>query len=133
MDIARQHIVHEYLTKNDADAALALAALTDEEHHLLPFGGGYQQIAEILLQSDHIFRCEQFQQKRHELFGIISTVSDIRVIAHVQSVGAEFPLWIEIAFEVQLAVLHMDKVHVGRYRFAVCIEPESVHDLHNFL
>ena len=132
VDIPCQHIIHEYLSENDADAALSLAALTYEEHHLLPFCGGYQQIAEILLQGDHIFRCKQFQQKRHELFGIISTVSDIRVIADVQAVGAELLSWIEVAIQVELSILHMDKVEVRVKRCAVCIKPQCVHDLHDF-
>ena len=46
-------ISHESL-EHQPDAGLALAALADNEHHLLPFGAGDQAVAQILLQGGDV-------------------------------------------------------------------------------
>ena len=58
------------------DAGLALAALADNEHHLLSFGAGNQAVAQILLQGGDVGIVQQFVQKgqpaiRAGCFGVV--------------------------------------------------------------
>ena len=55
-------ISHEPL-QHQPDAGLALAALADNEHHLLPFGAGDQAVAQILLQGGDVGIVQQLVQK----------------------------------------------------------------------
>ena len=45
------------------DAGFALAALADNEHHLLPFGAGDQAVAQILLQGVDVSIVQQLVQE----------------------------------------------------------------------
>ena len=55
-------ISHEPL-EHQPDAGLALAALADNEHHLLPFGAGDQAVAQILLQGGDVGIVQQLVQE----------------------------------------------------------------------
>ena len=50
------------------DAGLALAALADNEHHLLPLGAGDQAVAQILLQGGDVGIVQQFMQEGQPAF-----------------------------------------------------------------
>ena len=69
-------ISHEPL-EHQPDAGLALAALADNEHHLLSLGAGNQAVAQILLQGGDVGIVQQLVQKgqpavRAGGFGVIS-------------------------------------------------------------
>ena len=55
-DTARVHVTAKQRTKNNTDAAFALAALADEQEHLLSFGGGDKAISHKLLQGQNVLR-----------------------------------------------------------------------------
>jgi len=60
------------------DAGLALAALADNEHHLLSFGAGNEAVAQIFLQGGDVGIVQQLVQKGQPTF----RVGGFRVILH---------------------------------------------------
>ena len=99
-------ISHEPL-EHQPDAGLALAALADNEHHLLPLGAGDQAVAQILLQGGNVSIVQQLVQEgqptvRGGGFG---------VILHRQAVLAEQAALLKRAVRQMVhAVLEMDAV-----------------------
>lgn len=53
---ARVHVTAQQRTKNNTDTALALAALADQQEHLLSLGGWDKAISHELLQGQNILR-----------------------------------------------------------------------------
>ena len=122
LEIARYHVIPEYLSENDSDSGFALAALTDEEHHLLTFGGRQKQISQVFLQGGHIFGREKLQKKSQELFGIICTaVPYFRLVPYIQTVDTEFLVRIKVSVQVELSVQQMYVTCIRQKRFAVTV------------
>ena len=55
-DTACVHVAAKQRTKDDTDAAFPLAALTDQQEHLLSLGGGDKAISHNLLQGQNVLR-----------------------------------------------------------------------------
>ena len=55
-DTTRVHIAAKQRTKHNSNTALALAALTDQQEHLLSLGGGDKAISHELLQGQNVLR-----------------------------------------------------------------------------
>ena len=60
-DTARVHVATQQRTKDDTDAAFALAALADQQEHLLSFGGGDKAIPHELLQGKNVLRLQKLR------------------------------------------------------------------------
>ena len=89
------------------DARFALAALADNEHHLLPFGAGDQAVAQIFLQGGDVGIVQQLVQKSQPAV----RGGGFRVIFHRQAVLAEQAALLKGAVRQMVhAVLEVDAV-----------------------
>ena len=105
-------IPHEPL-EHQPDAGLALAALANDEHHLLPLGAGNEAVAQILLQGGDVGIVQQLVQEgqpavRGGGFG---------VVLHRQAVLAEQAALLKRAVRQMVhAVVEVDAVLLDRKR-----------------
>ena len=89
------------------DAGLALAALADNEHHLLPFGAGNEAVAQILLQGGDVGIVQQLVQKCQPAF----RVGCLGVVLHRQAVLTEQAALLKRAVRQMVhAVVEVDAV-----------------------
>ena len=89
------------------DAGFALAALADNEHHLLPLGAGNQAVAQILLQGGDVGIVQQLVQKGQPAV----RAGGFGVILHRQAVLAEQAALLKRAVRQMVhAVLEVDAV-----------------------
>ena len=99
-------ISHE-LFQHQSDAGLALAALADNEHHLLPLGAGDQAVAQIFLQGGDVGIVQQLVQKGQPAV----RAGGFGVILHRQAVLAEQAALLKRAIRQMVhAVLEVDAV-----------------------
>ena len=89
------------------DAGLALAALADNEHHLLSLGAGDQAVAQILLQGGDVGIVQQLVQEGQPAV----RGGSFRVVLHRQAVLAEQAALLKRAVRQMVhAVLEVDAV-----------------------
>ena len=95
------------------DSGFTLAALANDEHHLLAFGAGDKAIAQIFLQGGDVSIVQQLMQEGQP------TVrgGSFRVVVHRQTVLAEQPTLLKRAVRQMVhAVLEVDAVLFDRER-----------------
>ena len=100
------HAVAEQRAHDEPDAALAIAALADEQQHLLPLGRGYEAVAQVLLQGGDVLRLQQLGEEAQPALRLWS----VRLVAHLQPVAAPGLVLREAAVQEIGAVGHMDAV-----------------------
>ena len=128
-DTACVHVAAQQRTKDNTNAAFALAALADQQKHLLAFGGGNKAVPHKFLQGQDVLRLQKLRQKMQPCHWLRS----FWIVGNGQTVPAEILFRTECAVQIIGAVRHMNAVLIQGQLFGAALHPHDIQQICDFL